>query len=136
MPIIFAPVKGTGKKTFTSNVTITPGQIGGEVNAYATTWVTLGRTKPAIGTASVGRRMRLDARRSPSLTAAIQVMHTDAERSRQGDTTVSKAVIQPEWRKGLAERAPGERVFHDRLVASAAYVSDSGVKLVAGRNGS
>lgn len=48
----FTPVRGTGKRTFTSNVTITPGAIGGAVNAYATTSVTLGSTKPAIGTAS------------------------------------------------------------------------------------
>lgn len=50
VPMVFTPVKGAGKKTFTSSVTITPGQIGGEVNAYATTSVTLGSTKPAIGT--------------------------------------------------------------------------------------
>ncbi|MDR7113883.1 hypothetical protein J2X03_003785 [Microbacterium trichothecenolyticum] len=48
--MVFTPVKGTGKKTFTADVTITPGQIGGEVNAYATTSVTLGSTKPVIGT--------------------------------------------------------------------------------------
>lgn len=50
--MVFTPVKGTGKKTFTAEVTITPGQIGGEVNAYATTSVSLGSTKPAIGTAA------------------------------------------------------------------------------------
>lgn len=50
--MVFTPVKGTGKKTFTAQVTITPGQIGGEVNAYATTSVTLGSTKPVIGTAA------------------------------------------------------------------------------------
>lgn len=48
--MVFTPVKGAGKKTFTVNVTITPGQIGGEVNAYATTSVTLGSDKPVIGT--------------------------------------------------------------------------------------
>ena len=48
--MVFTPVKGTGKKTFTANVTITPGAIGGEVNAYATTSVTLGSDKPVIGT--------------------------------------------------------------------------------------
>jgi hypothetical protein len=46
----FTPSKGAGKKTFTADVTITPGAIGGEVNAYATTSVTLGSTKPVIGT--------------------------------------------------------------------------------------
>lgn len=50
--MVFTPVKGTGKKTFTADVTIVPGQIGGEVNAYATTSVTLGSTKPVIGTAA------------------------------------------------------------------------------------
>lgn len=48
--MVFTPIKGTGKKTFTAQVTITPGQIGGEVNAYATTSVTLGSTKPVVGT--------------------------------------------------------------------------------------
>ena len=50
--MIFTPVKGTGKKTFTANVTIVPGAIGGEVNAYATTSVTLGSDKPVIGAAA------------------------------------------------------------------------------------
>lgn len=50
VPMVFTPVKGTGKKTFTADVTITPGAIGGEVNAYAATSVTLGSTKPVIGT--------------------------------------------------------------------------------------
>lgn len=48
--MVFTPVKGSGKKTFTADVTITPGTIGGEVNAYATTSVTLPSTKPVIGT--------------------------------------------------------------------------------------
>ena len=48
--MVFTPVKGTGKKTFTSQVTITPGAIGGQVNQFATTSVTLGSTKPVIGT--------------------------------------------------------------------------------------
>jgi len=80
--------------------------------------------------------MRLDARRSPSLKAAIEVMHTMPNDAAKAVRKYSKAVIQPEWRKGIAEHAPGERMFHTRLVTpSAAYVSDSGVKLVAGRNG-
>lgn len=80
--------------------------------------------------------MRLDARRSPSLRAAIQVMHTMPTEAAKATRRYSKLVIQPEWKKGLAERAPGARMFHTRLVTpSAAYVSDSGVKLVAGRNG-
>lgn len=80
--------------------------------------------------------MQLDARRSPSLKAAIQVMHTMPNEAAKEVRRYSKAVIQPEWKKGLAQHAPGARMFHSRLVApSAAYVSDSGVKLVAGRNG-
>ncbi len=80
--------------------------------------------------------MRLDARRSPSLKAAIQVMSTMPNEAAKATRRYSKAVIQPEWKKGLAEHAPGERVFHTRLVSpSAAYISDSGVRLVAGRNG-
>lgn len=50
--MVFTPVKGTGNKTFTAEVTITPGSIGGQVNAFATTSVTLGSTKPVIGTAA------------------------------------------------------------------------------------
>ncbi|WP_144797705.1 hypothetical protein [Microbacterium paludicola] len=50
--MVFTPKKGTGNKTFTADVTITPGAIGGTVNAYATTSVTLGSTKPVIGTAA------------------------------------------------------------------------------------
>jgi len=48
--MVFAPKNATGKKTFTADVTITPGAIGGQVNQYATTSVTLGCTKPTIGT--------------------------------------------------------------------------------------
>ena len=50
--MVFTPIIGTGKKTFTANVTISPGAIGGEVNAYATTSVTLGSDKPVIGTSA------------------------------------------------------------------------------------
>jgi hypothetical protein len=46
----------------------------------------------------------------------------------------SKTVIQPEWKEGLAAHAPAADMFHDRLVRpSAAYISDTGVRLVAGR---
>lgn len=80
--------------------------------------------------------MRLDARRSPSLAAAIQVMHTMPNDVAKATRQHSKAVIEPEYKKGLAERAPAARMFHKRLVAPAqAQVSDSGVKLIAGRNG-
>ncbi len=45
----------------------------------------------------------------------------------------SKAIIAPEWRKGLAERAPAEKMFHTRLVTpSTVYVTDRGARLVAG----
>ena len=50
LPMVFTPVKGTGKKSFTSQVTITPGAIGGQVNQFATTSVTLGSTKPTVST--------------------------------------------------------------------------------------
>lgn len=48
----FTPVKGTGKKKFTSTVTIAAGDIGGSVNAFATTSVTMGCTKPVVATAA------------------------------------------------------------------------------------
>lgn len=80
--------------------------------------------------------MRLDARRSPALKAAIEVMATMPREAAAATRKHSKQVIQPEWKKGLAERAPGARQFHTRLVApSQAQVSDTGVKLIAGKNG-
>lgn len=46
----------------------------------------------------------------------------------------SKSVIQPEWKKGLAAHAPAAKIFQTRLVRpSAAYITDTGVKLVAGK---
>ncbi|MCK2028097.1 hypothetical protein KZC56_17505 [Microbacterium sp. SSW1-47] len=80
--------------------------------------------------------MRLDVRRSRELTALIQVLATIPTEVAKEVRARSKAVIVPEWRKGLAERAPGERMFHDRLVSpSTAYVSDRNVKLIGGANG-
>lgn len=80
--------------------------------------------------------MRLDVRRSPVLTALIQTLATIPNEVAKQNRAHSKAVIVPEWKKGLAERAPGERVFHERLVApSTAYVSDRNVKLIGGANG-
>lgn len=79
--------------------------------------------------------MRLDARRSPALTALIQVLATIPNEVAKEVRKHSKGVIVPEWKKGLAERAP-ERVFHERLVnPSTAYVSDRNVKLIGGANG-
>jgi len=43
----FKPKSGSGP-SFTATLTITPGAIGGAVNAYATTSVTLGSTKPVL----------------------------------------------------------------------------------------
>jgi hypothetical protein len=43
----FKPRSGSGP-SFTANLTITPGAIGGTVNAYATTSVTLGSDKPVL----------------------------------------------------------------------------------------
>src|SRR5665647_1996271 len=43
----FKPKSGSGP-SFTATLTITPGAIGGPVNAYATTSVTLGSTKPVL----------------------------------------------------------------------------------------
>lgn len=46
-PVTFRPRNGVGK-SFTSNVVVTPGAIGGTVNTFATTTVTLGCDKPQI----------------------------------------------------------------------------------------
>ena len=43
----FKPKSGSGP-SFTATLAITPGAIGGAVNAYATTQVTLGSTKPVL----------------------------------------------------------------------------------------
>lgn len=43
----FKPRSGSGP-SFTANLVITPGAIGGVVNAYATTSVTLGSDKPVL----------------------------------------------------------------------------------------
>lgn len=40
--------KSAGSPSFAANLTITPGAIGGKVNAYATTSVTLGSDKPVL----------------------------------------------------------------------------------------
>lgn len=47
LPARFRPISGEGP-SFTSNVTITPGAIGGQVNAYATTSVQLGTDAPVL----------------------------------------------------------------------------------------
>lgn len=43
----FTPTNGDGP-SFTANLVITPGAIGGEVNSYATTSVTLGSDRPVL----------------------------------------------------------------------------------------
>jgi len=46
----FVPEAGTGAPSFTADVTIAPGQIGGSVDQVATSSVSLGCTKPVKGT--------------------------------------------------------------------------------------
>lgn len=80
--------------------------------------------------------MRLDVRKSPVLQALIVALASVPNDVAKEVRQRSKSVIVPEFRRGLAERAPAEKVFHDRLVApSTAYVSDKGVKLIGGANG-
>jgi CO/xanthine dehydrogenase Mo-binding subunit len=79
--------------------------------------------------------VRLKARRSPALKAAIEVLATIPKELAKQVRQHSKRVIAPEWKKGLAEAAPS-RVHQTRLVSpSTAYVTDRNVKLIAGRNG-
>ena len=47
VPMSFRPKSGVGP-SFTANVSIVPGAIGGQVNAYAGTSVTLGCDKPVL----------------------------------------------------------------------------------------
>lgn len=80
--------------------------------------------------------MRLDVRRSPQLTALVQTMATIPREVAKEVRGQTKAVIVPEFKKLLAEKAPGERIFHTRLVApSTAYVSDRNVRFIGGANG-
>lgn len=79
--------------------------------------------------------MRLDVRRSRELTAVVQVLATVPNEVAKENRQRSKSVIVPEWRKGLAESAPAA-IFFKRLVdPSTVYVTDRGVKLIAGSNG-
>lgn len=78
--------------------------------------------------------MRLDVRRSPELRAVIQALAVVPREVAKETRARSKSVIGPEWRKGLSERAPAA-IFHRRLVnPSTVYVTDRGVRLVAGSN--
>ena len=80
--------------------------------------------------------MRIDVRRSPVLSTLITALASVPNDVAKEVRNQSKAVIVPEYRKALAQYAPAERVFHDRLVApSTAYVSDKGVRLIGGKNG-
>lgn len=78
--------------------------------------------------------MRLDVERSPALSAAVQVMATMPREAAKAVRHYGKAVIVPEWRKGLAQRSPSALHSSRLSTPSNAYVSDRGVKLVAGSN--
>jgi hypothetical protein len=47
----FAPQGGLAKATFNSTISIADGAIGGAIGAFATSSVTMGATRPVIGTA-------------------------------------------------------------------------------------
>lgn len=80
--------------------------------------------------------MRLDVRRSPQLTALVQTMATIPREVAKEVRGQTKKVIVPEFKKLLAEKAPGDRIFHKRLVTpSTAYVSDRNVRFIGGANG-
>lgn len=79
--------------------------------------------------------MRLDVRKSAVLTALVQTIASLPKDVQKEIRVRTKSVVVPEFRKGLAERAP-EAVFFKRIVnPSTAYVSDRGIKLLAGNNG-
>lgn len=80
--------------------------------------------------------MRLDVERSATLVAAIRLVAAIPNEVAKQIRQRSKRVIQPEWKSGLAEHAPGDRIYHSRLVGpSAAYITDRGVRLRAGKAG-
>lgn len=47
VPVTFRPISGAGP-SFKANITVIPGAIGGQVNAFATTSVTLGSDRPQL----------------------------------------------------------------------------------------
>lgn len=47
VPVTFRPKSGVGP-SFTANISVTPGAIGGSVNAYAEATVSLGSDKPVL----------------------------------------------------------------------------------------
>lgn len=78
--------------------------------------------------------MQIDARRSPTLSAAIQVMTTMPREAAKETRKYSKSVIVPEWKKALADAAPPARIFQTRLVRpSNVYITDRGARLVSGK---
>lgn len=78
--------------------------------------------------------MRLDVRRSRELTAVVQALAVVPREVAKETRARSKSVIAPEFKKGLAERAPAP-IFFSRLVnRSTVYVTDRGVRMVAGSN--
>lgn len=80
--------------------------------------------------------MYLDAERSPALRATIQTLALLPKEMSKQIRKHTKSVVQPEWKRALAEQAPAERIFHTRLVGpSSAYVSDRNVRLNAGAAG-
>lgn len=77
--------------------------------------------------------MRLDVRRSPSLTAAIQVMTTMPSEAAKEVRKYSKAVIVPEWKKALTREASTATQEGRLAKPSTVYVTNRGVRLVAGK---
>lgn len=78
--------------------------------------------------------MRLDIKKSAALSATVQTLATIPKDVAKEVRTHTKAVVEPEWKKGLAGRA-ANRTQHERLVGPATtYISDRGVRLVAGSN--
>lgn len=77
--------------------------------------------------------MQLDARRSPSLRAAIRVMTTMPRETAKLTRRYSKSVIVPEWKRSLERRAADPVSMRRLARPSTVYVTDRGVRLVAGR---
>lgn len=50
VPAVFVPEAGSGMPSFSVDLTVAPGQIGGPVDAVLTSTVSLGCTKPVKGT--------------------------------------------------------------------------------------
>lgn len=77
--------------------------------------------------------MQLDVKKSPALIAAVRVMATMPRETAKLTRRYGKSVIVPEWKRALERRAKDPVAMARLARPSTVYVTDRGVRLVAGR---